>query len=222
MHFGPVEKCELMRQKFLFHQIDKLIGNSNMWRKRGEEIDFETYKKENRLCLQLLHNVCAITPNEKHPITGNGELDIWVEPLLWMGVYEVGILSNVGEKEKAYIALEDIVCLLEKTMAITSPVQLKCSSPWLDKIVWIAEEAWNQLYGPYLLRTMEERMIWIHHEGCCFCIYPSLYYEMLTATQGNFWYTKFTHYLDSIREDERYHQLTERIKTLIVTRPKEN
>lgn len=223
MNIGNREKSDPLRQQFLFRHIDELIGNSSMWHERKELYDFKKSMLQNRLCITLLHNLCSVEPDEDHPISGDGEVDFWVEPRMWMGIYETGYLAFSGEKEKAFTVLEDTVTLLEKAMRITSPVELRCSSPWLDKTVWIAEEDWSHLGGSPLLETEQERCIWIHDEaGCCYVLYPSLYYSLLSATEDNQWFTRNCKYLDPIRKDQRYQNYVDRVKALVVTRPKAN
>lgn len=43
------------------------------------------------------------------------------------------------------MVLEDTVSLIEAAMQITSPIELRCTSTWLDSIVWTAQEDWSNL-----------------------------------------------------------------------------
>lgn len=139
-NLGNREKSDFLRQQFLSHHIDQLVGYSSLWYERRDPYDFKKFVQMNRLCLQLLHNVCCCTLDEKHTISDNETVDCWVEPRIWMGIQEAGCLASSGEKEKVLIVIEDTVSLMEKALKITSPTELRCTSPWLDKIVWIAQE----------------------------------------------------------------------------------
>ncbi len=72
-------------------------------------------------------------------------------------------LSQAGEYDKALLVLEDVVSLLEKAMAVASPIKLGCSSPWLKDIIWTAEEDWGRPDN-YIPNAEEERMLLIHDE----------------------------------------------------------
>lgn len=188
---------------------------------RRDPYDFKKFVQMNRLCLQLLHNVCCCTPDEKHPISGDGTVDCWVEPRIWMEIQEAGCLASSGEKEKALVVIEDTVSLMEKALKITSPTELRCTSPWLDKIVWIAQEDWGafgDFEGSTLLETEEERCIWIHNEdGDCYMLYPTIFYGILSGDK-EYTYNRNCRFLDPIREDERFLHCVDRVKALIVTR----
>lgn len=225
---GATEKRNLLRQEFLAEHINQLIGNSAMWHIRNprEECpaeDYEVLRQKNDLCLTLLHQLCGVAPDEQHPISGNGEVDLWIEPRLYMGIEKTYYLSQAGEYAKALVVLEDVVSLLEKAMAITAPTTLGCSSPWLKDIEWKAEESWGQPDN-YLPNTEEERMLFLHvynsiNDCCCYCVYPSTYYHMLTARECTNAYTRHAKCLDPLRDKETFLNLTERIRALIVTRP---
>lgn len=210
--------------------IDQLIGGNSMWHTHDplEEFpaeDYEILRQKNHLCLTLLHQFCNITPGDRHPISGNGEPDLWIEPRLYLGIEKTCCLSRAGEYEKAFLVLEDVVSLLEKAMAITAPTDLGCSSPWLKDIRWTAEESWGEPDN-YLPNTAEERMLFLLAESnsshCvyrCYCVYPSTYYRMLTVRESPNRYTAHAKCLDPIRDSDTFRNLTERIRALIVTRP---
>lgn len=216
---SEAEKGKLLRQEIIREQIDRLIqygSMSNFW---GVSEDYEALHAENRICLKLLHDVCGVIPDEKHPISGNGELDLWIEPRLGLGLHEIYFLAREGETERALLVLEDVVGLLEKAMQITEATELRCTSPWLEDIVWTAEEAWGQSDGSGLLQAEEERMLYLYNKDfTCYCVYPSVYYEMLTDREGKKPYTKFAHCLESIWDRAEYKVLTERIRAMIVVR----
>lgn len=220
------EKGELLRQEMIHEQIDRLIEYGSMWKLRSGAEDYEALHAENRICLKLLHDVCGVNPDEKYPISGTGEPDLWIEVRLGLGLHEIYFLAWEGKTEEALMVLEDVVGLLEKAMQITEATELRSTSPWLRDIVWTAEESWGQPDGTGLLNTEEERMLYLYHKNftcyCCYCIYPSVYYEMLTDREGKKGYTKFVHCLEPIWDRAEYRELTERIRAMIVVRQRES
>ncbi len=218
---GQTKKADIYRQDILYNHIDQLVGNSKLWLQKEEPYDPMQAKASTEMCIRLLHDFCMCIPDENHPISGNGEMDLWVEPRLWMGMHAAGFAAYSGEHEKAFLILEDTISLLEKTMAIRK-ADLSANSPWLADIVWTAEEDYSHFGGSFLLETDEERCMYIHsREGACYVIYPSLYYNLLTASADERWYTRFCYCFDSIRHDPRYIGYVERAKALIHMRDKE-
>ena len=207
MYRCEYDKLRLAMQWGFYLQLDKLIGNSDPWRDRGKPLDLDECRYMNELNIELLHRINKATPDEAHPITADGTMDFWAEPRLWMGFRQAAFLASGAEPEKAFVYLEDTVSLLEKVLSITEPTKIKCGSPWLDQIVWTAQEDWCK---PNLLPEEPfERCIWLHHEGTCYMFYPSWFYDILTSNQ-NWW-----KWFDPIRDDERFNQYIERIKILI-------
>ncbi len=190
-----------------FMLIDKMIGNSDPWRDREKHLDLEECRYMNELNIELLHRINRVIPDENHPITADGSIDFWAEPRLWMGFRQAAYLASSGEQEKAFIYLEDAVSLLEKFLSITEPTEISCKSPWLDQIVWTAQEDWCK---PNLLPEEPfERCVYLHRDGTCYMFYPSWFYDFLTS--NNHWWKWF----DPIREDERFTKYVGRVKALI-------
>lgn len=216
---GDLEKAETLRQFFLYRHIDQLIGNSDMWRDHRKAPNLSEAISANNIELSLLHQLCGQIPDEKYPISGNGEVDFWVEPRMWMGFRKASYLSASGDTEGAFIVLEDTVSLLEKAMEITAPVELRCTSPWLDSIIWTAEESWGNPYGSPVMASEEERCMWIHnYEGWCYVLYPSWYRDVLKN------YTKHRRggweWFEPISNDPRYAGYIERLNKLVITKSK--
>ena len=100
---------------------------------------------------------------------------------------------------------------------ITDEVLLPTSNRFLDGMEWLAKEDWmdrdNNPDSP------EERMIFIitqmnDNRECfsrCYCIFPSKYYDVVNGKS-----------FDLIRNHPDFEKLCERVKALIVTKPKEN
>ena len=137
------DKDEPLRQLFLFQHIDQLIGNSELWGNLNNPPDLDKSILKSNFALSLLYRICAQTPDENHPISVNGEVDLWVTSRLGIGFEKASCLAAAGNTEEAFLVLCDTVSLLEKVMQITAPVELRCSSPWLDTTVWTAKEDWD-------------------------------------------------------------------------------
>ena len=219
------QERNLLRQDFLMEQIDRLIGTPSLWQIRDswEECpvaDYEVLHRKNRLCLTLLHQFCNVVPDDRHPVSGNGEVDFWVDSRIELGIEEACLLSQAGDYDQALLVLEDVVSLLERTMAITAPIELGSASPWLQDIRWTAEESWGKPDN-YLPNPEEERLILLlcrlNGTYNCYCVYPSTYYRMLTDRGRTFPYIHGK-CLDSLRDNEEFQRLTERVRALIVTR----
>lgn len=204
---GEQDKLLPITQWNLFLQIDKFIGDIDPWRVRGKPLNLEECRYMNELNIDLLHRINKVIPDEKHPITADGSIDFWAEPRLWMGFRQAAYLASSGEIEKAFVYLEDTVSLLEGFMSITEPTEIKCVSPWLDRIVWTAQEEWCK---PNLLPNEPyERCVYLHHEGTCYMFYPSWFLDALTSDR-NWW-----KWFNPIRNDERFKSYIERINVLI-------
>ena len=203
---NDVEKDSIYRQKILFQYLSELIGCSDLWgefhRESDELLD---------LYITMLHKLCQCIPDENHPISGNGKVDVWVYERLYIGIRKAERLTVSGDKESAFVVLNDIVSLLEETMRITNTT-LTPSSPWMKDIVWVAEEHNTFSGNSYLLSKGEERQIWLHDsEGYCYWISPSWFCSFLSNSE-----------FDSIRDDPRYVALSDRVKALIKISKNEN
>ncbi len=177
-----------------------------------------------RFQLETLNRFCGFEPDDKHPVSGNGQPDCWIEPRLFLGLRLAACYAALRDTEASFTALEDWLSLLESIMNIGDVTELSCASPWLKDFVWTAEPNW---FNPYNNPDgKEEYNIWIHHEsGSTYMIYPSIYYQMLTNPNGwcydviaspNGW-----KWLEPIQNDERYTQIVDRVKALIQYREKQ-
>ena len=143
--------------------------------------------------------------------------DIWIEDRMALGIKSAVRSISSGNHEEALSQIEAVVKLLEETMMITDEVLLPTSNRFLDGMEWLAKEDWmdrdNNPDSP------EERMIFIitqmnDNRECfssCYCIFPGNYYDMLNGKS-----------FDPIRNHPDFEKLCERVKALIVTKPKEN
>ncbi len=214
-HRGDKKNADLLRQQFLFDKIDSLVGNSGLWHMGDpENLDLPNLHAKNRLGIHMLHTLCQAKDTQTYPISGDGKVDMWVEPRLWMGFHEVGYLAAEGDTEQAFLVLEDTVALLEAAMTIQAPTSLTCTSPWLKDMAWTAmEEICTNTHDP----NLQERALYMTDKrNCCFMVYPSEWEHYLTTRTDDRWYTRECHLMDSIREHPRYLACVDRVKKLII------
>ncbi len=200
---GDTEKADIYRQKNLFLHIAELVSTNGLW-SIDPASDPEGELSQVKISLDLLHNICECKPDEKHPISGNGQVDVFVYERIDLGMTLAAHLARIGENDKALAVIEDVTFLFAKAMAITK-TELGIPSPWLPDIKFTAEEM-----------TDGERGLLIHDEdGFTYCIYPSWIYTMLTATEGENRLTRNGKHLNGIRNDVRYVACVERVKELL-------
>ncbi|MBO7175949.1 MAG: helix-turn-helix transcriptional regulator [Clostridia bacterium] len=215
------DKLEQVRQSNLYTGLDRLFDSSLQgWQDIGKPADVHRLLYVNDVMLDLLHHVCNCDPSPAFPISGNGEVDFWVEQRLWMGMRRACYMVALNRIEEAYLILEDTVSLLEKAMTQANKTELRCGSPSLDQMVWISEECWLACDEGDLIQwtqsgdsseDIQEKARYIHREGNCYMIFPSWFYRALTERQGWEWF-------DPIRETPRFQAYAARISRLIVQR----
>ena len=215
------DKLEQVRQSNLYTGLDRLFDSSLQgWQDIGKPADIHRLLYVNDVMLDLLHHVCNCDPSPAFPISGNGEVDFWVEQRLWMGMRRACYMVALNRIEEAYLILEDTVSLLEKAMTQANKTELRCGSPSLDLMVWISEECWLACDEGDLIQwtqsgdsseDIQEKARYIHREGNCYMIFPSWFYRALTERQGWEWF-------DPIRETPRFQAYAARISRLIVQR----
>lgn len=210
---GEWDKFEPIRQQRLLQYIDNIIGWDGQWFNFGRPRDVNANMLLSELHTDFLHKLCGQTPDEKHPISGNGELDFWVHERIFIGLKMAARTVASGDPEKAFVILEDVVSLLEKAMEITEPVELRCSSPFLADISFTAKEDWLNHDYNYFSEGKQERYINIMSDVFCYCLNPSRISEAMKDEQGWAWF-------NPVREDERFKKYLDRVERLIVYRDK--
>lgn len=218
------DKLEQVRQSNLCSRLDQLFDSSwQSWQDIGKPADVHHLLYVNDVLLDLLHHVCNCDPSPAYPISGDGEVDFWVEPRLWMGFRRACYMTSLGRIEQAYLILEDTVSLLEKAMSQPNGTQLRCGSPSLDQMVWISEECWLACDDENIIQwtqrgdaseDLQERARYIHRDGTtCYMLFPSWFHRALAEREGWEWF-------DPLRGTPRYEAYIERIAKLMVKRKK--
>ena len=218
------EKLEQIRQSNLCSRLDQLLDSHwQSWQDIGKPADVHHLLYVNDLLLDLLHHVCNCDPSPAYPISGDGEVDFWVEPRLWLGLRRACYMSHLGAFDQAYLILEDTVSLLEKLMSQSSGTTLRCNSPSLDQMEWVSEECWLTCDNETLIQwtqqgdaseEMQELARYIHRDDTCYMLIPSWFHRALSEREGWEWF-------DPIRQSPRYRSYVDRLAALIVTRRKQ-
>ena len=211
---GDAEKLEAVRQHILFKRFREMMERER-WQNMNIAPDIKVSSRTNLFLLNMIHGFCDMIPDAEHPISGNGEVDIFVYERLELGIRRACYLSELGDADGAFAVLEDVVSLLEKVMKITDEVVYKSSSPFIDGITLTLSESWLDFYQ----NGIESRHISLFYKsvinnittGFVWRVSPEWYYDCLTAERGWEWF-------DPIRNDPRYQGYTERVKALVVTR----
>ncbi len=137
--------------------------------------------------------------------------DMWIDERIRIGLRCAAQSLSVGNQDEALAKTETVVKLLEETMTITDEVVLPTSCRLFDGMEWRAKEDWmdrdNNPDSP------EERMIYmatLMNDMCtCHCLFPGNFYDILKRND-----------FEPLRNHPAFINLCERVKALIVTRPK--
>ncbi len=200
------EMADIMRQRNLFVQIRDLLDTD--WIQREQKRSAADCLWRSRVQLSLLHSICDQTPDEAHPITANGKIDLWTPQRVMMGFRHACYLASTGDKEGAFVALEDTVSLVEKVAALKDGDIIGCSSPaiTIKAKIYIPKEdqhcVFFQFAGAY-------EMLDYWSFGFISLKSP---YNILANRRGWEWF-------DPIREDERYKTYVARLENLTKTYP---
>ncbi len=159
---GETDKLERLRQSHLYELIEELCSNGTVWYIR----DKETYSAEycryvNDACLGILHSICGMVPEPKHPVTGNGLLDVFADIRLNLGAKRAAACAGTGDIEEALTTMEDWIALFEKVMAASDGTQVCCTSPAMDRFAPAITNFWM----PIPWKHCEERFALLREDG---------------------------------------------------------
>ena len=217
------DKLEQVRQSNLWARLDQLLDSRwQSWQDIGKPADVHHLLYVNDVLLDLLHHICNCDPSPAFPISGNGEVDFWVEPRIWLGLRRACYLAHLDRIDQVFVILEDTVSLLERAMSQPNSVKLRCGSPSLDSMEWISEECWLNCDSENMIQwtqkgegseDLQERVRYIHRDGSCYMLFPSWYHRALSRREGWEWF-------DPIRDMPKFKDLEARLAALVVKRRK--
>lgn len=214
MRRGDFDKYDSLRQLALFDTMDNLCDTVNyargpfLWGNTPQTVDADTLQTllcANSFQLETLNRFCGIGHDESRPVSGNGQVDFWIQVRLMLGFQRCRFLSALGRIDETFSVLEDSVGLLERGMEITEKTTLTCTSPWLRDVKFSAQEMWFD-NGP---DGKEERTVYIENETGIYLLDPSNYERWMTDTAL---------FGDAMRDDARFEPLYARVKRLLVYR----
>ena len=196
------DKEEELRKKLLFESLENGLFSSELFRIGEGVLSLQENLHLNTTRLAFLHNLCSMTPDPAHPITGDGSVDIFVPDRVDLGIRRACYLAATGDTEGAFVVLEDTVTLLETVMNMETGTELACSSRWLQdfrlKVEQNRDEAGKVLY----LRLETDP-----YHYCFGAICPTDGIYPLTADHGWEWF-------DPIRNDPRFASYVDRVKAV--------
>ncbi len=104
---------EQFRVHRLYKQIDSLLGDRGLWRNPGTPNDAWESRWINERKIAILHTICGCTPDEKHPVSGDGEVDFFAADRVYFAdIYAAREVNESG------ISSRDIA---EKIIALGTP-----------------------------------------------------------------------------------------------------
>ena len=200
------DKADVLRQKQLFSMIQNQFFNNGLFRIANRPNDVRECLQINTMLMNFLHNLCGVTPEPAHPITGDGSIDLFLSERLVLGIYRACYLAATGDPEGAFVILEDTVSMLERAMSLPDGTMLTCKSISLEGESFELRHELREEAGVYrpILRLYHncfrksDRMVII---GSGFPIFA------LTSPTGWEWF-------DPIRSDPRFAAYVERVKAV--------
>ena len=195
---GDAEKLEPERRYQLYQAFNTLLCPRYLL-KCGED------KQEVDKFMETMLSIIRCDAVDDRP-------DMWIDDRIQLGLKSAARAISSGNTNEALSKIAIVVKLLEDTMKITDEVMLPTSCRFLDGMEWRAKENWHDKNDP---DALEERIIYIATQMkgmcTCYCIFPSIYYDMLNRKE-----------FEPLRNHTEFIKLCERVKALIVIKPKEN
>ena len=203
------DKSDPLRQRRLFSIIHDQFGNSGLWRRGDRPNHVHESLQINTTMLNFIHNLCGVTPDSAHPITGDGSVDIFVGDRMELGIRRACYLASTGDPEGAFVVLEDTVSMLEKVMSLPDRTVLSCKSICLeDERFELRRKIWHDQENPD--HDKRPFLRFFRANGTNEYVYTlgfGFAEKALTAPQGWEWF-------DPIRNDPRYAAYVERVKAV--------
>lgn len=197
------EKHESIRKLHLIESLYEVLDVPANWATFGiEDSAYAVWCLKNNLT--YLHSICDCIPDPKHPLTGNGELDLFCDMRLDIGWILIWALAEEGKIEEAFTVMEDFVSLLEKITAIkTDTFTLSVTSPALKDLTVDAWFEWADDYD----NGMQYRYFTWKMNDRCWAVMPKEYPPI------------FQKYYTKLHSDPRFDRYLQRVNNCVITRP---
>jgi hypothetical protein len=193
------KKQDLQRQLNLRESI-KAICYKQI--RKCNPISAENALLGNIKALKLINMICD-KEGEDLITGGKDNLDLWFNERCYFGFGIGACRAATGDKEGAYEAIEASISIIEKIMALPEGAVLTFGTPTMDRI----EGKLHTNVNGYVFKTFsfydgEEKL------DSATLLIPQLKTRILAERKGWEWF-------DSIRDEERYKALTERLKNAV-------
>ena len=199
---GDTERFEPERRYQLYHAFETLLCPRYFLK-----LD-EKDKLNNDAVDEFMENLLSIIRSD----AVDDRPDAWIQDRIELGLKSAIRSISCGKHDEAISKVSTVVDLLEETMKITDKVLLPTSCRFLDGMEWIAKEGWHTVNNDP--DALEERMIFITTKmnGLMTgnCLHPSEHLATLQKKE-----------FDPLRDNPAFKKLCERVKELIITKPKE-
>ncbi|MBQ8880745.1 MAG: helix-turn-helix transcriptional regulator [Oscillospiraceae bacterium] len=200
-----IDKIEPVRQYILWMELSHIISAANDWQKYlcKDPKHFIWFCETQ---LNYLNAVNNLSPDKKHMLSGGDALDLWCEERIQLGIRYTAAFAKLGKMDEAYDAFEDTIRVIEQIMAITDEeFKMDCSSPAFEGFSLDSEIHWMEKSGK------EYKEISLRHNDWWNWIIPLDYQKA------------FKHaWFDTMRADERFDALFERLDKCVVCRELSN
>lgn len=195
------KKQDLYRQFNLIESIQTICHNQI---RKCNPISAENALWGNIKSLELINLICEKSGEEL--ITGGKDnLDLWWPERVYFGFGIGAARAATGDKEGAYEAIEASIGIIEKIAALPEGAELTFGSPTLGRITGKLKKSNINGYicQGFLFYDGEEKLDGKFVTDCL-----EMKVHILAERKGWEWF-------DSIRDEERYKALTERLKKAV-------
>lgn len=200
-----LDKIEPVRQYILWMELSHIISAANDWQKYlcKDPKHFIWFCETQ---LNYLNAVNNLSPDKKHMISGGDALDLWCEERIQLGIRYTAAFAKLGKMNEAYDAFEDTIRVVEQIMSINDDkFKMGCASPAFEGFSLDSEIHWMEKDGK------EYKEISLRHNDWWNWIIPLDYQKA------------FKHaWFDTMRADERFDALFERLDKCVVCRELSN
>ena len=186
------------------------------------------WRKISEMRLEILHLYNGEVPDADHPISANGQLDLWAEVRIDLGFVYASQLAATGDGELALPVLEDCTSLLEQALDFSDEINelhrnntgfypqdmppITCTAPELKGISGCRFPMYFPATGgmsetPSLIRITLPDNNHYDYDGSIMVSYD----KWLTDTRDVGGYMR-SEWFDSIRSHPRYEAVVKRLK----------
>ncbi|MBR5444687.1 MAG: helix-turn-helix transcriptional regulator [Clostridia bacterium] len=243
MRKGHRKELVELEQRNLFGKIMDICLANHTWHipcGTSSAYSAEYIRYQTTFCLDLLHRFNCVTPDPAHPVSGNGEIDIFIEARLSLGLQLAAVLAYDNDREGMYTALEDTVFLVEKIASLGEIMDeemvqrrfreredkshagllrelpnITCTSPAMQGFIGGVSHQWAVWRFPEKTEYHNYTMIYLPQTG------STIRYDFLYRNLSGIYTAGYTTWFNPFRKEERFQVLLERVRACTRIRPLE-